>query len=267
VDLRSATGTEVSYLRPFAELLKATRERANLSARQLGREINYSHSQVVRAAGGDTVPAWPLVRAYLDGCRLGGWQIHQWWILWSTTKAAEKRLKEPTDDDQGWFWELQATTWQAAIEALQEPDPFLVQLSEIEDRQQLGQAIAILAKRNETESLRAIEATTGIPRTTLQGWWVGKRRPSPQRLDQLVIALGATRAEQRAFAECLERIGDAACGELCVANGQLCYRDEGHKGPHTTDDGASWLEDGVITEGLPARWTGEFATGRRGPHW
>ncbi|MFB6726740.1 helix-turn-helix domain-containing protein [Kribbella sp. NPDC056345] len=87
------------------------------------------------------------------------------------------------------------------------PDGPSVSLSQMLQRsdtpEMLATAIRVLAGRAGYSSLREMAAVSGISKSTLQHWLSAKMRPG--RLDELVIALGATPRETRLFAQCMER--------------------------------------------------------------
>jgi transcriptional regulator with XRE-family HTH domain len=259
-----------SYLAEFCRLLAASRQEAGLTVRQLAKLSDYSHPHVARATTGKKLPSWPLVRSYLNACGVGGEVLAAWWQLWQTTKSAEQELRKPLrpTESKTWYWELAEKHWQAGLKATRKPDPMLSLLEQVTTLEDLGVAITALAGRNGSDSLRQVEAETGIPRTTLHAWQAGRRKPPSTRLDQLVVALGATSAEQREFARCLERISDAGvCNCLHPPTGQRCFRGEYHKGEHCTGDGFRWLEDGVLDGvGGPDRWLAAKRV-QPGPYW
>ena len=58
-------------------------------------------------------------------------------------------------------------------------------------------------------SLESIARATGIPRSTVHSYVRGLRLPPPDALDAIVVALGATAAEQAQWAAALDRVADA----------------------------------------------------------
>ena len=72
-----------------------------------------------------------------------------------------------------------------------------------ETLEDLGAALSALAR---PRSLRTLEQLSGVPRTTIQGWFRGTRLANRDRLDRLVRALGATPDERAAFARTVDRI-------------------------------------------------------------
>jgi tetratricopeptide (TPR) repeat protein len=70
-------------------------------------------------------------------------------------------------------------------------------------------------------SLERLTAATGIPRSTVHSYVHGDRLPTPDSLDQLVIALGATRPEQAQWAEALYRLSVPAAKPVKSATPEL----------------------------------------------
>lgn len=99
-----------------------------------------------------------------------------------------------------------------------------------------------------------------------------------EALDELVVGLGATRAEQHEFAECLERVAETVtCDGVHSPTGKSCVRSQLHKGTHRAADGTQWLDEDLIrrppTEPATTPMTQRLDKLRathlkvRGPHW
>jgi hypothetical protein len=206
---------------------------------------------------------WPLVSAYLNGCGVGGGVLYSWWDLWSTTRSVHLRLQNcPTDSaDDSWYWEQVRHHWQRALEGLRTPDPMLIRLRQVNTLKELGVSLAALAGRTGADSVRRVEADTGIPKTTLHAWFTGKRKPDPARLNKVVLSLGATKAEQKEFADALTRATSATCPSTACSLGEL------HKGPHRTPDGHEWFDDEEPDMTRPSHRWFEPHIPTAGPHW
>lgn len=90
------------------------------------------------------------------------------------------------------------------------PQPEL-DLQNIETQADLGQALRALRRRHGRQkgkefTLRELEAKLGHPRSSIAVYLNGTTLPPVERLDELVMLLGATPAEQRAFATARDRI-------------------------------------------------------------
>lgn len=168
------------HLAEFAELLGAVREQAGLTVRQLGRSTNYSHPHVARAATGKKLPSWQLTSAYLNACGVGGEDLRSWRRLWTIAKDRERRFRRsgPTA-----LPPLAADAdWQKAVSAVRAIEPLLPFIRKVTTLDDLSIALVRLGMRRGLDSLRKVEATTGIPWATLHGWYTGKRKPSEARL-------------------------------------------------------------------------------------
>ncbi|TCC27674.1 transcriptional regulator [Kribbella speibonae] len=161
----------VQDVETFAAALQRVRRHAGLSYRQLADRAHYSHPHLIRATSGKHLPAWEVAAAYLTGCGVPADLMPLWHRRW------EEASRDPRD-----------------IVSL------LESATGLED---LGAALAALAR---PRSLRTLEQETGIPRATIQAWFRGARRPSPDRLDQLVRTIGATPEERAAVANAVHRL-------------------------------------------------------------
>ena len=155
----------------FAAALQRVRRHAGLTYRELAEYAHYSHAHLVRATNGKHLPSWEVTAAFLTGCGVPSDLMPVWRRRWGTAS------REPAD----------------VIE--------LLRIAETPEH--LGAALSALAR---PRSLRTMARLTGIPRTTIQAWFRGRRLAQPDRLDQLVRALGATAEERAAFAHSLDRL-------------------------------------------------------------
>ncbi|GAA0596153.1 transcriptional regulator [Kribbella sandramycini] len=158
-------------LEAFAAALRRVRQEAGLTYRELADQAHYSHAHLVRAAGGKQLPSWPVAVAFLTGCGVPAEVLPIW-----------------------------RRHWEAAARDPQDVGALLRTASTPED---LGAALTALTR---PRSLRSLERLTGVPRATLQSWLRGGRVPRPDRLDQFIQALGATRTERLAFSDCVDRL-------------------------------------------------------------
>jgi transcriptional regulator with XRE-family HTH domain len=239
-----------TYLLEFAQLLRSARSDADLTGRALADRITYSHSRIYRAESGQQLPTWPLTRAYLDGCGVGLDIVHAWHSLWTIARSAERELREQPrkSAERAWFWEVTEQDWQEGLTVIARPDPLLERLLDVSTAQDLGAAIVTLAQRNGAGSLRQLEKQTGIPKSTLHRWYIGKAIPDSAQLNGLLTTLGAPQALQRAFGKALNRIGTIHCQVRHQASGDRCVLGEFHKGPHRAKSGAEWLEDDGVED-------------------
>ncbi|MFG1814627.1 helix-turn-helix transcriptional regulator [Kribbella sp. NPDC049174] len=158
----------------FAAALQRVRRHAGLTYRELADHAHYSHAHLVRATSGKQLPSWDVTSAFLAGCGVAAELMPVW----------RRR------------WEIVSRDPQDVVELLQAAQT-------LED---LGAALSALAR---PRSQRTLEHLTGVPRTTLQGWFRGTRLANRDRLDRLVRALGATSDERAAFAQTLDRLSYA----------------------------------------------------------
>lgn len=158
-------------VRGFADALQGVRRHAGLTYRELADQAHYSHAHLVRASSGKQLPTWDVTVAFLTGCGV------------------------PTELLPSWRrrWELVSRDSADIVELLGSADS-------LED---LGAALSALAR---PRSSRTLEQLTGIPRTTIQGWFQGTRLAGRDRLDHLVRSVGATPTERAAVAQTLERL-------------------------------------------------------------
>ncbi|TCO33552.1 helix-turn-helix protein [Kribbella steppae] len=155
----------------FAAAMQRVRRQADLTYRELADHAHYSHAHLVRATSGKHLPSWDVTSAFLSGCGVPAELMPAW----------RRR------------WEIVSRDPQDVVKLLQSAET-------LED---LGAALSALAR---PRSLRTLEQLTGVPRTTIQGWFRGTRLANRDRLDRLVRALGATSDERAAFARTLDRI-------------------------------------------------------------
>ncbi|GAA1697944.1 hypothetical protein GCM10009745_50280 [Kribbella yunnanensis] len=158
-------------LEAFTGALQRVRQDAGLSYRELADQAHYSHAHLVRATSGKQLPSWPVTVAFLTGCDVPAELLPIWRRHW------EAAARDPQDVSE-------------LLRAAATPED-------------LGAALTALTR---PRSLRSLERLTGIPRATLQSWLRGGRVPRPDRLDQFILALGASRTERLAFSDCVDRL-------------------------------------------------------------
>ncbi|WP_165956621.1 helix-turn-helix transcriptional regulator [Kribbella antibiotica] len=161
----------MQQLEVFAGALQRVRRDAGLTYRELADHAHYSHAHLVRATSGKHLPSWPVTVAFLTGCDVPAELLPVWRQHW------EAAARDPQDVGE-------------LLRAAATP-------------QDLGAALTALTA---PRSLRSLERLTGIPRATLQSWLRGGRVPRPDRLDQFILALGASRTERLAFSDCVDRL-------------------------------------------------------------
>lgn len=226
------------HLAVLAELLATSRRQAELTVRDVAAVMNYSHSHVARAATCRTLPRWELVAGYLAACGVADPDLASWRRLWALAERKERARRASSTDDPVPDDELRS-----AIASVRKIVPLVVFVRRAATPQELGLALVRLGKCRGQDSLRKVEKVTGIPRATLHGWLTGRTRPSPARLDKLIVGLGATRPEQREFAQCLDRLTEVAgCDGTHPGTDRPCVLGV-HTGGHRTSDGAAWLDD------------------------
>jgi transcriptional regulator with XRE-family HTH domain len=247
------------YRHEFAYLLRSVRKRAGKTVRQVAESSNYSHPHVARSLAGTRFPNWKLVRAVLNACGVGTDQLTAWLRLWKTVSATQSRGRPGATHASGRrMWVAVAREWEVRRAAVREPDLTLQQIEKVMSLGQLGRVLTTLSTRHGSGSLRSLEELSGISRSTLHGWYSGRRKPTGARLQQLAVALDLTRAEQIALAQCLARISplqrrpepEPKRVAMCTANnrsvGQQCSLPRSHRGPHRATVGEPWFDDGVL---------------------
>ncbi|MER7244252.1 helix-turn-helix transcriptional regulator [Kribbella sp. NPDC000426] len=162
------------HVEAFADALQRVRRDAGLSYRRLAERAHYSHPHLIRATNGKQLPTWEVARAFLTGCGVPADLMPVWHRRWE--------------------------------EAGRDPRDVVGLLDNAETLEQLGAAVAALAR---PRSLRVLAELTGIPRATIQAWLQGTRLPSPDRLDLLIRAVGATAPERAAVARAAKRLSSA----------------------------------------------------------
>jgi len=160
-----------AVVREFAAALQRVRRNQGLTYRELAGQAHYSHAHLVRAAGGTQLPTWDVTVAFLTGCGVPTELLPIW----------ERR------------WELVSRG----------PADIVELLGTAESLEDLGAALSALAR---PRSLRTLEQLTGIPRTTIQGWFQGTRLAGRDRLDHLVRSVAATPTERATVARTLDRL-------------------------------------------------------------
>lgn len=255
-----------AYLRQFGNLLNQVRTDAGLTTRQLGRQLNASHSQVVRITSGDHLPRWQHVSAYLIACGVGGGTLQAWLGLWRTMNEVSCELRRASRTDPDRFWSRIEEEWQHGLTAIRRPDPLVPALRKVSTLKELGTQINALAVRAGLTSIRDVERRTGIPKTTVHHWYKGTRKPSPSKLSALATMLDATDAEQEEFARALSRIR-ITCEAWAPQSGERCMLSEFHRGTHQTADGYQWLDDGELDGVAGPRTRKTQSIGVRGPFW
>jgi transcriptional regulator with XRE-family HTH domain len=167
----------------FASRLRQQRKRARLTYRELAARTPYSHAHMVRAASGDVLASWLVVRAYLVGCGVTHPPVLRLWEqLWiATNDAVRQDAGDPSDD------------LAAALHHITTPKGF-------------GDHLRAFSNRKKRHTLRMLEETTGIPRSTLADWFAGRRVPSVGRLYQFAVSLDATQKEQDELRQVRDRL-------------------------------------------------------------
>lgn len=250
------------HLAEFAELLADTRRQAGLTVRQLAHAIAYSHPHVARATTGERLPSWNLTAAYLGGCGIHGEDLRTWLPLWAAAKSRDQQTRR-----HGAVADLTTDKeWRAAVSAVRGIVPLVSLIRQVDTLKDLSEVLQRLGARKGLDSLRKVEAETGLPRATLQGWYAGERMPQEVRLEELVVKLGASDAERREFVRCLERLASReTCDGVHPSTGQACKLSATHRGLHRAADHSQWLDDGVLTS-RPVKPTAEKQW-LQGPHW
>jgi len=260
-----------AYLPEFARLLKRARRESGLTVRQLAKVAGRpDHTPFVRVTDGKRLSRWPLISAYLNGCGVGGGVLYSWWELWSTTSGVQLRLRNHPQGhpDDELFWGLAEQSWRSGLGGLRTPDPMLFRLRQVNTLGELGVALGALASRNGTDSVRRAGENTNIPKTTLHNWFSGKHKPDPVRLQEVVVALGATKSEQAEFSEALQRATSPTCLGKHDRTGKRCTLGGLHKGHHRSLEGLKWLDDDEPDAvSPPQRWMAEHQHRSAGPHW
>ena len=163
-------------LEAFAGALRRVRQHAGLTYRELADQAHYSHAHLVRATSGRQLPSWDVTVAFLAGCDVPAELLPVWRRHWET--------------------------------ASRDPQDVVELLRTAETLEDLGSALSALDR---PRSLRTLEQLTGIPRTTIQGWFQGTRLARRDRLDHLVHAVGATPTERAEVARALDRLSSGRC--------------------------------------------------------
>ncbi|MFD8479466.1 helix-turn-helix domain-containing protein [Kitasatospora sp. NPDC059673] len=84
----------------FAERLRATREEAGLTLRQLAKRSGFSPTTLSIAEGGKKMPSWDVTAAFVAGC--GVTDTERWRGLWESAQDGEARPARPdTGDNSG----------------------------------------------------------------------------------------------------------------------------------------------------------------------
>ncbi|WP_238153490.1 hypothetical protein [Kribbella speibonae] len=149
------------------------------------------------------------MEAFLIAC--GGADIDRWKNLWEATRLQHELFVSEGVTEAPTSKIAQAVRKQELeyVTSAERPATLSAFLQKAETAQDLVRAIRMLGERTGTVSLRQMEARcqtvhVRIAKSTIRDWLAGERRPT--KLDQLVTALGATIAEQRHFAQALERV-------------------------------------------------------------
>ena len=79
-ELSCADGCAVKL---FATELRRVRAGAGLPYRELAKRAHYSHSSLVRAASGESLPTWDVTEAFLKACRTPRSELPAWQQLWN----------------------------------------------------------------------------------------------------------------------------------------------------------------------------------------
>jgi hypothetical protein len=71
----------------FACDLRPLRAAAGLTYRELATRVHYSHVILVKAAGGDALPSWPVTKAFVTACGVPDEDVLEWEKRWETTRV------------------------------------------------------------------------------------------------------------------------------------------------------------------------------------
>jgi transcriptional regulator with XRE-family HTH domain len=202
-------GERPQHLREFAEALRVVRRQSGLTLKQLSTLTHYAESTLSRLTNALGVPPWAPVEAFLVACGVA--DIERWKSLWEATRVQHELFVSEGVTEAPTSKLAQTVRKQelAYVTSAERPATLSALLQKAETAQDLVRAIRLLGERTGTVSLRQMEARCQavhlrIAKSTIRDWLAGERRPT--KLDQLVAALGATNAEQRHFAQALERV-------------------------------------------------------------
>ncbi|MGC4937854.1 helix-turn-helix domain-containing protein [Kribbella sp. DT2] len=76
-----------SPLKAFAAGLRRRRAATGRTYRELAAGAHYSHTNLVRAASGRTLPTWELASAYLVACGASERELSGWYDVWTAIDA------------------------------------------------------------------------------------------------------------------------------------------------------------------------------------
>ncbi|MFG1820587.1 helix-turn-helix domain-containing protein [Kribbella sp. NPDC049174] len=199
------------HLRVFCEALRDVRRQSGLTLKQLSAVTHYAESTLSRVTNALDLPPWKQVETFLIGC--GGGDLERWHQFWQATQMQHelflsKGVNEPPAAKLQDAAAAQTTARQLVMDD-DRPATLGAFLQRAETAQDLVRGIRMLGERTGTISLRQMEercraTNVRLAKSTIRDWLAGERRPT--KLDALVTALGATPAEQRHFAQCLERV-------------------------------------------------------------
>jgi transcriptional regulator with XRE-family HTH domain len=188
------------HLQQLSEEMRAVREAADLTLKQLSEMTHYTESALSHATKGKRMPSKRLTLAWFEAC--GAPDVEAWGDIWEEFKQADvlyrRDLKaagssEPTpapaagDRDGGKA--VVPSGIDRRVPGVEAPTISL-QLQRAETPADLVKAIRALAARAGRPSLRKMAEVSTVKKSTIQDWLTGETRPT--RLDELVIGLGAS---------------------------------------------------------------------------
>lgn len=209
---------ELTPVRVFALQLRAVRQASGRTYREMESDGNYDHTTFSRAAGGESLPRWDHVVGFLAGNGIcGELRLRKWRKLWSLVHelegVASRNSAAGTQDRLGaavaeLAGEISTKDAGAAVmtAASLRRSEIVLRLRQVRTRNDLGAVLRRLLRRYGRKSYAELRAMTGIPTSTLCGWFTGQTPPSLDGLLRLVTALGADDDEQDEFVESLDRI-------------------------------------------------------------
>lgn len=200
-------------------MLRTARRDAGLTLAQLAARIGFSESYLSRVTNARELPGKDVTEAFAKGCGVD--DLEPWRAAWEEANRRHQEIKSTATPAAGTDVAPARKPAADRPSADQQARPLIAFLRQVETKEQLIVAIKRLAARSGQASLREIAAQTEIPKSTIRDWLAGDRRPT--RLDELVLGLGATPAEQQQFAQSLERVWSEKPPVVIFGSGQYVY--------------------------------------------
>lgn len=153
----------------FAEQLRYTKRKAQVTYRQMAAIANYSHVHLTRAARGDRLPTWAATKAFLKGCGIADPELLQKWenywaaVDFESGRGAVKRKKR--------------------------------HLQYITTVPEYGVHLRSVAMRKGPKTLRELQALTGIGKSTIADWFNGRALPAAEPVYRFAGLLGLSAEE------------------------------------------------------------------------